>query len=924
VHPDRQPRTPRPLRGRGGECDTLDRLLARARGGCGTAVVVRGEPGIGKSALLDRVAQVAAGTTTVRAVGTESERNLAYATLHQLCARLLDGVEHLPGPQREALEVAFGVRPGLPPDRLLIGLAVLSLVTAKAARSPRGLVCLVDDAQWLDPGSAQALAFVARRLADQPVLLVVATRDGEGVLTGLPELALRGLSDADARHLVGPVLHGVLDERVGSRLLAEAHGNPGELLALARDRRSLVADGPGGSGPSTAEQDLARQIAALPADTRRLVQLAAADPTGDLALLWRAAGLLGLPTDAGAAATDAGLLDLGAGVRFRRPQVRAAAYRSASPHERRRAHRALADATDPRTDADLRVWHRAAATLGPDEDLATELERSAADAHRRGRSAAAFLERAVTLTAEPVRRAARALAAAHAAVRAGAFGVAQELLGIAEATPLGPLHSARAELVRAELAVATRRGPDAPALLLGAARGLERLDVQLARTTYLDAVGAAVLAGHLAGPGAGVRAVAGAGHAMSRAASDAHATGLLLAGMAADQGAGAPAGHQLLRRALAGLGQDLTADEGAHWLGPASVAAVYLWDDDAWDALSRRHVDTLRQAGGLDELPLALTSRIFLLLLTGEQRSAAELVDESRATTATTGAGPVPYGALALAALRGDEDATAREAAHVRRDATARGEGTGLSCADWATAVLCNSRGRYDDALVAAARGVRHLDDGDMAYWCLAELVEAAVRAGSPAVAAGALRQLSEATRAGATDWALGVEARSRAMLHRGGAAERLYREAVRRLARTRLRVELARAQLVYGEWLRREKRRVEARRWLRDAHDLFTETGADGFADRTRRELLATGASVGTRGVRPGRELTVADLTVQEARIAGLARDGLTNPEISVRLFISHRTVEYHLAKVYSKLGISSRGQLASVLPTIVRPVPA
>lgn len=925
AEPDQRAGRAHVLTGRTPECHVLDGAVERVRSGRSAVLVVRGEPGVGKTALLDRVADASAGAEVVRVSGVESEADLPYATVHQLVAWLPGRLDRLPDPQRDALATVFGVRAGPEPDRLLVGLAVLNLVTA-AAGGGRPLVCLVDDVQWLDRASAQVLAFVARRLSEGAVLLVLATREQAAELAGLPELVVRGLGEADARQLLGPVLRGPLDDRVRRRILAEARGNPRDLLALARShspRATAGGLGPPDVGPvsGAVERDVRRRLAALPAPARRLLQLAAADPTGDQALLWRAAGLLGIPAEAAAMATDEGLVELGSGVRFRRPPVRALAYRSASPHDRRRAHRALSEATDPRTDPDLVAWHLAAATLGPDEDVAAALERRADLAGSRGglAAAAAFLERAANLTPEPGRRRGRAVAAAETMARAGAFDVAQELLSLAEPTAGDPLLRARADVVRAELAVAGGRAGDATALRLGAARHLGRLDAGRARTTYLDAFGAAVLAGHLVAPGGRVPAVARIARRAQATAPGPGALHLLLDGAAACHRRRPGAGLPMLRRALAALGRRRPDAEEIHWLGPASVGALYLWDDVRWDTLSSRHVDVARRSGALGGLPFALSSRIFLLLLTGDLAAAAELVEEARATVEATGGRLVPYGALGLAALRGDDDAAAGLVQTTRRDAAARGEGTGLSSADWADAVRCNGSGRYDEALAAATQGVRHLDGGSLASWCLAEQIEAAVRTGTRATASRALRRLAATTRASGTDWALGVEARSRAVLQRGAAAERLFQEAVRRLARTPPRWELARAQLLYGEWLRREHRRSDGRRWLRAAHDLFAAMGAEGFAERARRELLATGATVRRRAV-----ATPGELTSQEARIAWFAHDGLTNPEISMRLFISHRTVEYHLAKVYSKLGITSRGQLATVLPTIARRVSA
>src|SRR5215472_3225574 len=507
--------TVHPMRGREAgltdrrsERGMLDRLVEAVRAGQSRALALRGDPGMGKTVLLEYLAGQAsgAGLRVARAVAAQSEMELAFAGLHQLCAPVLGRAERLPAPQRDALRTAFGLATGPPPDRFFVGLAVLSLLSEVAGDRP--LVCLVDDAQWLDRASAQALGFTARRLAADPVGLVFATRDPGAELAGLPELEVGGLPDEDARALLDSALAGPLDERVRDLIVAETRGNPLALLELPRGLGPAeLAGGFGlpGAAPLTAaiEDSFARQLEALPDQTRRLVQLAAADPSGDWVLVWRAAGRLGIPVQAGGPAVEAGLVEFGARVRFRHPLVRSAAYRSAAFPDKRQMHAALAEATDPVVDPDRQAWHRAQATLGPDEEVAAELERSAGRAQARGglAAAAAFLERSVALTADPARQAGRALAAAKASIPAGAFGKALELLSAAEAGPLDELASARADLLRGQLAFASNLGSDAPSLLLKAARRLVPLDLDLARDTYLNAWRAASLASHLAGAG---------------------------------------------------------------------------------------------------------------------------------------------------------------------------------------------------------------------------------------------------------------------------------------------------------------------------------------------------------------------------------------------------------------------------------------
>jgi DNA-binding CsgD family transcriptional regulator len=615
----------------------LDRLLTNALSGRSGVLVLRGEAGVGKSALLRYLSEQAAGWHVATAVGVESEMELAYSGLHQLCGPMLDHLVRLPVPQREALATVFGQSNGPPPDRFLVGLAVLTLFADVAEHQP--LVCIVDDAQWLDRASAQILGFVARRLLAERIAFVCATRIGSGddVLTGLPELLIQGLGDSDARALLLDNVYGPLDAAVCDQIVTESHGNPLALLEFPRTWK--VADLAGGFGlPSSRplvskiEQSYVQRLRALPSHTRLLVLTAAAEPLGDPVLLKRAAESLGIDMAAADPAVDAGLLAIGRRIEFAHPLVRSASYRSTAAEDRIRVHHALAEATDPGTDPDRRAWHRARATPGPGEEVAAELERSAGRAQARGgvAAAAAFLQRAVALTVDPARRAERALAAAQASLQAGVYDVALGLLATAEAGGMDEVQQARVDLVRGHVAFASGLGSDAPPLLLSAGRRLEPFDAELARQTYMTAWFAAIQAGP-----------------------------------------------------------------------------------------------------------------------------------------------------------------------------SAKGE------------------------------------------------------------------------------------------------------------IRTRVRAELARTHLLYGEWLRRANRRVDARDQLRVAYEIFNAMGMKSFAERSRRELLATGETVHKRNV----EMR-AELTAQEAQIARLARDGFSNTEIGAQLFISARTVEWHLAKVFSKLGIGSRRQLRAALP--------
>jgi DNA-binding CsgD family transcriptional regulator len=913
ANPSRRAREPATLYGRREEREALGQLLTQASDGQSGVLVVRGEAGIGKTALLDHIVAAAADLRVIQAAGTESEMELAFAALHRLCAPVLDRLGRLPGPQRDALQVVFGREQGAAPDRFLVGLAVLSLLTEAAAEHP--LVCVIDDAQWLDQASAQVLAFAARRLRAESVLMVFALPEPGRDLAGLPELEVSGLRDADARAVLASVVWWPLEEEIRARILAEARGNPQALLEVPWTQ---LAAGFGGLDaqprPGRTEQGFLWQLDALPAPTRLLLVTAAAEPTGDSSLVWRAAARLAIPAAAAHPAAQAGLIEFGTRVAFRHPLMRSAAYRSASLRERREVHDALAEVTDPLADPDRRAWHRAQAAPGPDELVAAELEREAGRAQARGGLAAAatFLEQAAALTPDPARRAERALTGAHAQVRAGAAGTALELLALAESGTLDPFQRAQAGLVRAQLAFACDRGGDASPLLLEAARRLDRHDVSLARATYLDAVHAAMFAGHLAGPGASVREVVLTARASLPAADPPQTPDLLLDGLAVQFGEGQQAAIPVMRKALSAAARHSSAEppdpagQELRWLWLARTAAIRLWDDQAWDLLSGRHVQLVRQTGAISEFPLAVTARIYLHLATGELHVAESLISELRAAVDPAGGGLVSYAALGLAAIRGRKEEARALIEAAGADLAARGEGSGVSAAMWAAAVLGNGLGRYADALGAARQASRYPDEFGLAAWSRVELIEAAARTGQPGQAACALRSLAEATSASGTDWALGIQARSRALLTEGAAAEEHYQVAIERLGRTRVRLDLARAHLLYGEWLRRENRRADAREQLRSAHQMLQAMGAEGFAERARRELMATGETVRKRSVK-----TAAVLTAQELQISLRAREGRTNTEIGAELFLSPRTVEWHLRKVFGKLGITSRREL-------------
>jgi len=899
------------------ECAILDGVVEAVRAGESRALILSGEPGVGKTALLEYLHGQASACHVVRVAGVQSEMELAFAALHQLCSPVLGNLQGLPPPQRDALRTALGMSPGPAPDGFLVGLAVLSLLSDAAERQP--LVCLVDDEQWLDRASAQILGFVARRLGAESVGLVFAVRLPSSELAGLAELRVEGLQEADARALLDAALTGPLDTRVRDQILAETQGNPLALLELPRGLTPQELAG-GFGLPNIVrlsggiEANFRRQVEVLPDQTRRLLLIAAAEPVGDAALVWRAAARLGIGAEAAAPAMEAGLVEFGVRVRFRHPLVRAAVYGSAPPQEQQQAHDVLAEVTDPQLDPDRRAWHRAHAAPGPDEDVAADLERCADRAQARGgvAAAAAFLERATMLTLDPARRTERALGAASAHLQAGALDTVWQLLSIAEAGAITDLQQARIDLLGADLAFVTNRGSDAPSLLLKAAKRLEPIDPELSRATYLQAFSAAMLTGRLA-LGGGVLEVARAAKAAPPPPRQAtRAPDLLLEGLAAHFDGGYEAGLPILRRALEVFGIGMSADEQlrCHWV--AGVVAPHLWDDDRWYLLSDRHVQLARGVGALSELPLALNMRAFTILFAGDLTGATSLVAEHQVALDATGSHLVPYAELGLAALRGRQAEAAALIDATIREANLRGEGIGIAVAEWANAVLNNGLASYETAMQAAQRATAYAVEMVTPSWSTAELVEAAVRSGHNDVAADALRRLAERTTPSGTGWARGVEARSRALLSEGDAAERLYLVSIESLGNTRVRTELARAHLLYGEWLRRERRRVDARAQLRIAHQLLDTMGMEAFAERARRELQATGETARKRTVATHDQ----ELTAQEAHIARMARDGLSNPEIGVRLFISARTVQYHLKKVFTKLGISSRSQLDRVLP--------
>jgi DNA-binding CsgD family transcriptional regulator len=903
------------LRGRSRERERLDQLLAGIRSGRSGVLVIRGEAGIGKTALLEQLIERAAGCMVTRAAGVQADMELPFAGLQQLFGSMVGTLERLPDPQRDAVEVAFGLRSGPAPDRFEVGLAMLGLLAEVSEQEP--LVCVIDDAQWLDQASARTLAFVARRLMAESVALVFAVRDPahEQTFAGLPELIVGSLDDEDARGVLGSAIAGRVDERVIDRIVAETRGNPLALLELPRGLTAAQLAGGFGVSPTEPlsarlEQSFLGRVRSLPDQSQRFLLLAAAEPVGDPALLMRAAELVGLGVEAAAPAEAVGLIELAEQVRFDHPLVRSAIYRAAALADRQAIHRALAEATDAQADPDRRAWHAAQAALGGDEDLAAELERSAKRAQARGglAAAAAFLERAAAFTPDRARRARRAMVAAQAEYLAGSAQAALTLLESVASIPMDALEVAMAHRLRGRIALHLSRSGEAAPLLLDAAGRLESFDPALARETHLEALYAAAVAGRL---GSGMLEAATAARLAPAGPPPPRAADLLLDGLAVRYTDGSRAAAPILKRALAALlNGNGDYEEDMRWPWLACRAAADLFDDESWHVLATRHAQIARDAGALGVLAIALMQLSQMRVFEGRLDAAAELVEEIDSISEATGSRRISIPRLMLAACQGDEARASGLIDEAERDAIARGEGSALTFAEHARAVLHNALGHYDTALDNAERASAQ-DELHVSAWSLPELVEAAARRGKPELAADALERLRERAQVAGTEWALGLDARSRALLSDGPVAESLYREAIERLGHCRVALDLARAHLLYGEWLRRRGRRVDAREQLRTAHARFVEMGAEMFAQRACRELLATGETARKRTIE-----TSDELTPHEARIARMARDGASNQDIATQLFVSRKTVEYHLHKVFSKLGISTRQQLEYVLP--------
>jgi DNA-binding CsgD family transcriptional regulator len=900
------------LLGRQSESQILNRIISAARVGHGGTIVVCGEPGIGKSSLLDHAMDSATGFQVLRAVGNEAEKELPFAAAQQLCASSLATLQELPAPHRDALGVAFGHVSGSAPDRLFVGLALLGLLSQQASKGP--VLCVIDDAQWLDRESAQAFAIAARRLGSEHIAFLFGARTVPSDFNGLPCLPVFGLGQSEARVLLRSALPDPFDEHVFERILAETRGNPLALLELPRGLTPAELAG-GFALPSSVpmagriEASFQRRIAKLPTSSRRLLLIAAVEPTGDPALMWRAAQSLGVDESAGSEFEANGLVEMAPRVIFRHPLVRSAIYEVSTPAERRSAHKALAGATDAGVDPDRRAWHLAQSAWHPDDEIANDLEASADRAQARGgfAAAAAFLERAAELTADSTHRVGRTLAAAEAKRQAGALEAALELVARAEQGPLDAYQSAQLEALRGRVSFASQRGRDAPRLLLAAAQHLELHDPVQARATYLDAITAALFAGNLA-EGGHAREVARAVLAAPQPPEPLGGTDLLLRGLALLVAEGPGAGTSVSKRALdAFRGDAISTEERLRWTWLAGRTAAFIWDYDTWDTLSRRQVEAARAAGALSVLPLTLSTTAGVRLFAGRLAEAESLFEQAEAVADATDTRTAQYAAVLLAAFRGSEPKARALLDAAVVDFSSRGEGMGVTLTKCAEAALYNGLARYEEAFLAAEVGLEDPNELWFWPWVAVELTEAASRTGRSAAATAAFERLCESTSASGTAWAAAVEDRCRALVSEGELVEKLYRSAIDRLAPTVLRLDLARTHLLLGEWLRRESRPADAREELRVAYRLFTEFGSESFAERARVELRATGERM-----RKGTPNSSGRLTPQEARAARLVAQGCTNVEIAAQMFISPSTVEYHLHKVFRKLGIRSRTQLA------------
>jgi len=905
------------------ECAILDELVGGIRTGRSASLVMRGEAGIGKTRLLDYAADRAGDLRVERITGVESEMELAFAGIHQLVAPVVDHLDRLPGPQRLALETSFGLVSGGAPDRFFVGLATLTLLSEVARAEP--LLCLIDDAQWLDQVSAEILAFVARRLDADPVGIVFAVREpdaGRNVLDGLPELVLTGLAPDDARQLLRSVTRGPVPRPVSERLVTDSGGNPLALLELGTDlnERDLADRLVHGTEPVVQPWPIGRRLEErflqrarlLPSDSQTFLLLVAAEPTGDPRLLWSAATEMGIDAQVAAAPAEAArLLVVGSRVAFAHPLMRSAVYHAAGAADRRAAHRALGAVTDPDLDADRRAWHRSLAVLAPDEDVALELERAARQAKARGGFAAtaALLERAAELTEDSGVRAARLLSAAEAALLAGAPDRSATLVDAARPLAADERQRARAERLRGSIRFALGEMDETPAILLRAALTFPPRDLRRAHDAMFESWFTAMYAGPRQ-QWPGVRDVATAALELPPIPDAERTIGDRLLTAIAVRETGGDA-VDLLRDAVTALTSEHPTKTELLPFPAGWMAAGELWDYDAQYAVARRWVEATQDVGALPMLVTALHALALSQVVCGELSAAEASAGEATEISAAIGTWTMPPAAVGLPVLVGQgqyEQAMATGAA-VIEEANQHGLKSVVRTTRWMLTLGHVAAGRYKEALATAQRTA----EGDMLMYgniMLPEIVEAGVRVGERDVALAALARLTDLATRCATPAAMGLLARSRALLAGPEDSADLFEVAIDQIAMSRSRWELGRTHLLYGEWLRRQKRRRDARQHLRTAADLFEAMGAEGFATRAALELGATGERARRRTAE-----TRFDLTWQEERTAHLAAEGQTNHEIAARLFISPSTVDYHLKKVYAKLGVTNRTRLSRAL---------
>jgi DNA-binding CsgD family transcriptional regulator/nucleoside-triphosphatase THEP1 len=903
------------LLGRRDECEQLDGLLGEVREGRTRTLIIHGEAGVGKTTLLEYAIATATDFRVVRVAGVEAETSFDLAALHQVLLPFLPRLDALPVPQRRALSRVFGRTGGPVPDRFLVGLASLTLLADAAVEQP--LLVVLDDAQALDQASTTLLAFIARRLDADRVAILVAFRDPVEQtpwLEEIPELHLSGLQENDARALLASA---GLAEPSHEQALATAAGNPLALVELASAAALLQAGGPSAwteplpIGDRLQEYFL-RRVLELPTDSQELLLLAAVERHGDGDLILRAAAKLAIADQAAGPLEAERLLTFQPSVGFRHPLIRSAVYHGASPPRRQRAHAALAAALGP-DEADRRAWHRAAASPDLDEDVAGELEASAVRARDRGgyRASAALLVRAAELTPDADRRRLRFVHAASDAFAAGAPAVAKDLLEKAVPGLNDPVVWTEVRLLEAQTQFALGESSTVPAALVEVAKALEPLDVSRARATLLDAWMAALYAGRSAGE-ADERSIYRLARGIPRPPQMPEAPADLLLDGIALLDVDYPAGVLRLRRAIQACLNDKGAEEeDLRLVFFASQVAIELWDEQAQQALAARAVGSARRRGALTLLLPALGYQSLGEIQRGQFAAAETTLAQGDDLAEAIGSKGF-FGAfdrLPLLVWRGDERRARVVAAAAMRESVVQGQGGRVTSARAALAILELGLGNYEAARLAA----QPVYDEDPFYFgtvITPDLIEAAARSDARELAVAALKRLSTRARASGTPKALGLLARSSALLANNADAEPLYAAAVEHLRRSHALPELARAHLLFGEWLRHRQRRHDARDQLRTAYELFDSIGANAFAARARVELLATGE-------RPRRRAfeTRDELTPQEAAIARLVSEGGTNREIAARLFISPSTVDYHLRKVFRKLGVKSRTELARVL---------